>query len=85
MAEQSATIVVREVEPLSGRDVVRQGIGVDARTFTCKLYTLVPVDVVNGDAVTVRGRRYDYVDVSEWKATGTRFSGSVILCGGGHG
>lgn len=85
LPEQDATIVVREVEPLTGREVVRQGIGVDARTFTCKLYTLQPVDIVNGDAVTVRGVRYPYVDVSEWRATGTRFDGRVILCGGGNG
>lgn len=81
--EQSATILVREVEPLSGREVVRQRIGQQTREYTIKLYTLTKVDILDGDAVTVRGRRYNFVDISEWRATGSTFTGQVILCGGG--
>lgn len=84
-AGEDATIVVHEVEPLSGRDVVRQRVGRHTREYTCRLYTLRPVDIADGDEVTVRGRRYQFVDVAQWKATGSRFDGRVILCGGGSG
>ena len=47
--------------------------------------TLAPVDIADGDEVTVRGTRYRFVSVSEWRATGSRFAGYVILCGGGDG
>ncbi|WP_336819845.1 hypothetical protein [Gordonia sp. MMO-8] len=83
--EDDESIVVREVEPLEGREIVRRGSGRSARTFTVKLYTLMPVDIKDGDEVTVRGVRYPFVSVSEWRATGRRFSGRVILCGGGSG
>lgn len=82
---QDATIVVREIEPLSGREVVRQRVGQDSREYTCRLYTLAPVDIEPGDEVTVRGVRYRYVDVAAWRATGAQFDGRVILCGGGSG
>ena len=84
-AEESATIVVREVEELEGRELVRRGSGRTSRTYTMRLYTLVPVDVKDGDEVTVRGVRYPFVSVSTWRATGSTFDGRVILCGGGNG
>ena len=83
--EADAAVVVREVEPLEGKELVRRGSGRTARTFTVRLYTLGPVDVRDGDEVTVRGVRYPFVSVSTWKATGSRFEGRVILCGGGNG
>lgn len=83
--ESAASIVVREVEPLGGRDVIRQRVGRSTREYTVRLYTLTPVDVRSGDEVTVRGTRYRFVDVSQWRATGAVFDGRVILCGGGDG
>lgn len=83
--DEDATIVVREVEPLEGREVIRRGTGRSTRLFTVRLYTLVPVDIRDGDEVTVRGERYPFVTVSNWKATGSRFAGMAILCGGGNG
>ena len=80
--ETAHTLLAIAVAPTGGSDRVeraRSGEDVD-----CTVYFPMGTDIVNGDELTVRGKRFQIV-VNDWKIDDNPVGGMEVLCIRGQG
>lgn len=70
------------VAPGATREYVARGR--DGSNVAYSVFFVPAVDLVDGDELTVRGKRFA-VQVEQWRSPRTSRSGTVAICTGGEG
>lgn len=78
----SATLMAIAVAPGGGSD--RADRGRAGEDIACTVYFPIGTDIVNGDELTVRGRRFQIV-VNDWYLGSSQTGGVEVLCVRGQG